>query len=363
MDKTTRYWLWLASLEKINAKDFYDILAHFEDTQNVWDSVKLSTKAFDFLDDAKKACIYQNHSEKYIDELIDQCKKASVMPITRLDDDYPALLAEISAPPPVLYIKGSLKNYTKKTIAIVGTRRCSRKGTEFVQGLAEDLGRSGVVVASGLARGIDTAAHTGVVKSGGVTFAVLGCGTDVVYPKENQKLYDAITEKGAIISEYLPGTPPLAWNFPLRNRIISGMSRATVIVESQFKGGANITMKYATDQGRDLMAVPGQPSDKQSELPNFIIKNGGVMVQNADDILSEYGWGKTRTKRKRDVKLNIQLDFFEQQIYNLLLQGDLSIEEIENKSKIEPQALYASLTMMEMKGVLMRLPGNVFGIK
>ncbi len=363
MDDIARYWLWLASLEKISAKDFYDILAKFEDIQNVWDSVKLNTKAFDFLDETKKACIYQNHTEAYIDSLIEQCRKANVKPVLRLDNDYPALLSEIPAPPPVLFIKGSLKGYHKKAVAIVGTRRCSRKGAEFVEGLAEDLGRSGVIVVSGLARGIDTAAHTGAVKSGGTTFAVLGCGTDVVYPKENQKLYDAICENGAAISEYLPGTPPIPWNFPLRNRIISGMSFATVIAESQFKGGANITMKYATDQGRDVLAVPGHPYDKQSELPNFIIKSCGVMVRNADDILSEYGWGKTRTKRKRDVKLNIQLDFFEQQIYNLLLQGDLSIEEIENRSEIEPQALYASLTMMEMKGVISRLPGNVFGIK
>jgi len=363
MDNTKRRWLWLASLEKINAKDFYDILARFEDVESVWDSVSLSTKAFNFLDENKKACLYQHHSENYIDDLINRCEKANITPVTRLDDDYPSLLAEIPAPPPVLYVKGQLSNYSKKAVALVGTRRCSRKGQEFIQGLAEDLGRSNVVVVSGLARGIDTAAHTGVVKSGGITFAVLGCGADVIYPKENQKLYDAIQEKGAIISEFLPGTPPIAWNFPLRNRIISGLSRATVIVESQFKGGANITMKYATDQGRDVMAVPGNPYDKQSELPNFIIKNGGVMVQTADDILAEYGWGKTRTKRKRDVKLNIQLDFFEQQLYNLLLQGDLSIEEIENKGDFEPQALYASLTMMEMKGVIMRLPGNVFGIK
>ncbi len=363
MDSAKRRWLWLASLEKINAKDFYEILANFEDIENVWDSVGLNTKAFDFLDEAKKACLYRNHSEAYIDGVIETCDKAGIMPVSRLDDDYPSLLAEIPVPPPLLYVKGSLKAYTKRSIAIVGTRRCSRKGADFIESLSEDISRSSICVVSGLARGIDTAAHTGALKGGGTTFAVLGCGTDVVYPKENQKLYDAICERGAIISEYLPGTPPIPWNFPLRNRIISGMSKATLIAESQFKGGANITMKYATDQGRDVMAVPGNPYDKQSELPNFIIKNGGVMVQNADDILSEYGWGKTRTKRKRDVKLNIQLDFFEQQIYNLLLQGDLSIEEIENKSEIEPQALYASLTMMEMKGVLQRLPGNVFGIK
>jgi len=362
INEHTRYWIWLSSLEKIGPKTFYDIIAKFEDAKNVWEAVKLSSKAFSFLDEKKVDCMYKFHSEAYIDELLKKCDKNKIRPITRLDNEYPSLLAEINSPPPVIYVKGKIENLTHKSIAIVGTRRCSRKAFDYTCEIAEELCTSDVCIVSGMARGIDTASHTGALKAGGRTFAVLGCGADVIYPKENDKLYYDIQEDGAIISEYVPETPPLTMNFPMRNRIICGLAKATVIVESKFKGGANITMKYATDQGRDIMAVPGAPYDKNSELPNFIIKNGGVLVESAKDILDEYGWGNHKKRDKKEKKINFQLDFFEQRIYNLLLQGDFSIEEIEIKTEIDVSALYSSLTMMEMKGIIKRLPGNVFGI-
>lgn len=353
----------MSSLIKIGPKTFYDIISVFEDAKNVWDAVKLNTREFDFLSEEKKACIFENHSESFIEALLEKCAKDHIRPVTLLDDDYPVYLREIDTPPPVLYIKGDIRRLSKKAIAIVGTRNCTRQAAKFTEDLAGDLSRNDVCVISGMARGIDTAAHTGAVNALGNTYAVLGCGTDVVYPAENRKLYEKIQENGAIISEFIPGTAPVQMNFPMRNRIISGLSQATMVIESMLKGGANITIKYAADQGRDIMAAPGAPYDKYAELPNFIIKNGGMMVENADDILSEYGWGRTRTKHEKDVNKNLQLDFFEQRIYNLLLQGDFAIEEIELRAKIEPEALYSSLTMMEMKGIIKRLPGNVFGIK
>jgi len=363
VDKQKRYWIWLSSLTRISSKNFYDIIASFEDAQNVWDSVKLNTTAFDFLSDEKKACIYEYHTEGYIDHLLNECEKKNIIPITLLDDAYPVYLKEIHTPPPVIYVKGNLSGLTKKSIAIVGTRRCTRKSLKYTEQLAKDLALNDVCVISGMARGIDTAAHTGALNANGKTYAVLGSGTDIVYPTENQALYERIQENGAIISEYVPGTQPLSMNFPARNRIISGLSQATLIVESMMKGGANITMKYATDQGRDVMAIPGAPYENTSQLPNFIIKNGGIMVENADDVLREYGWKYSQTKSKKAVNINLQLDFFEQRIYNLLLQGDFNIEEIENNVEIEPEALYSSLSMMELKGIIERLPGNSFGIK
>ncbi len=363
VDTHKRYWIWLSSLVKIGPKAFYDVLAEFEDAKNVWDAVKLNTRAFDFLSDDQKACIFQYHTEDYIDDLIADCQKKDIMPVTRLDDVYPALLAEIKTPPPTLYIKGDVSGLNDRTIAVVGTRKAGRQAVKYTEELTADLSRSGVSIVSGMARGIDTAAHTGALNGISPTYGVLGCGADVIYPKENAALYEKILQNGAIISEYLPGAPPLTMNFPMRNRIISGLSRAVVVVESMLKGGANITVKYAIEQGRDVMAVPDAPHNKYSQLPNFIIKNGGIMVESAEDILREFGWGHTRTKRKKPVNTQLQLDFFEQRIYNLLLQGDFSIEEIENRVDMAASALYSSLTMMEMKGIIQRLPGNSFGIK
>ena len=296
MDAQKRYWIWLSSLVKIGPKIFYKLLAEFEDAESIWYAVKLNTRVFNFLKDDQRACLFQFHSETYIDDLLADCQKKEIRPVTRLDGDYPALLTEINTPPPTLYVKGSLNGINDKPIAIVGTRRAGRQAIKYVEALAGDLSRSGAVVISGMARGIDSAAHTGAMTGISPTFAVLGCGADVIYPKENATLYEKIIDNGAVISEYLPGTPPLTMNFPMRNRIISGLSQGVVVAESMLKGGANITVKYAIDQGRDVMAVPDAPYNKYAELPNFIIKNGGIMVESAEDILREMGWGHTPNK-------------------------------------------------------------------
>jgi DNA processing protein len=363
INEQKRYWVWLSSLEGIGPVSFYELIAKFEDAKSVWDAVKLNNKELDFLSQKRKSSLFKYHSEMYIDDLFGRCQKNEVRPITRLDNEYPTLLSEVAVPPPTLYIKGKIENLTKKSIAIVGTRKCNRKALDFTENLAEELALSGVAVISGMARGIDTASHKGALRGKGKTFAVLGCGADIIYPSENENLYYDIQKDGAVISEYTPGMQPIATNFPPRNRIISGLSKATLIVESLFKGGANITMKYATDQGRDIMAVPGAPYENKSELPNFIIKNGGIVVRDAKDILDEYGWGNVVKKQRNNKKINLQLDFFEQRLYNLLLQGDLSIEDLEIKAEIDTSALYSSLTMMEMKGIIKKLPGNIFGLK
>jgi DNA processing protein len=214
-----------------------------------------------------------------------------------------------------------------------------------------------------MARGIDSAAHQGALKAGGKTFAVLGCGADIIYPAENINIYKKTIDCGAIISEYLPGIKPLASNFPSRNRIISGLVKGILVAESSFKGGANITVKCAIDQGREVMAVPCSPYDIRAELPNDIIKNGGLLVQSASDILSEFGWVQNNRSDERVNKINLRLDFFEQQIYNLLLQGELTIDQLLEVVDFQQSDLFISLTMLEMKQVVLKKPGNIYSIK
>jgi DNA processing protein len=362
MDEQKRYWVWLSSINGIGPVTFYDLIAYFGDAKSVWTAAKSRNGLFEVIG-KKQEKIKPHLSEKYIDTLLEKCDRLNIDIVTRLDDDYPSLLAEIANPPPSIYYKGNIKIISKKAIAIVGTRNCSINGFDHVKKIAYDLALNDVCVVSGMARGIDSASHIGALKAKGRTVAVLGCGVDMIYPPESEKLYDEIIQSGVIISEYIPGVEPLSFNFPPRNRIISGLSRGVLVVESAFKGGANITVKYATQQGRDIMALPGAPYDAKSNLPNSIIKNGGLLVEDANDILNEYNWPIAMKKGENSKKIQFQLDFFEQQIYNLLLQGDLTVDELFSKLTMEQLNFMTALTMLEMKGIIQKKPGNMYGIK
>jgi DNA processing protein len=202
---------------------------------------------------------------------------------------YPALLAQISRPPNTLWVRGQLAVCDSTAVAIVGSRAATREGRAVAAELAAGLARAGVVVVSGLARGIDSAAHEGALDAGGLTVAVVGTGVDVVYPAEHKALTDRILERGAVVSELPPGTPPRVAHFPMRNRIISGLSRAVVVVEAAEKSGALITAREAADQGRDVMAVPGRVVGGGNRGAHALLRDGAKLVECADDILQELG--------------------------------------------------------------------------
>ncbi len=207
--------------------------------------------------------------------------------VTQDDPRFPAGLKQIPYPPPLLYIKGTLAPADNLAVAIVGTRGASYYGLKAARRLAGALAVRGVTVVSGLARGIDTAAHQGALEMSGRTLAVLGCGLDVVYPPENLKLYQEIPEHGALVSEFPLGTPPEARNFPIRNRIISGLALGVVVIEAGVKSGTAITVRYALDQGREVFAVPGPIDSPTSTGPHRLIQEGAKLVQDVDDILAE----------------------------------------------------------------------------
>ena len=204
---------------------------------------------------------------------------------------FPALLAEISNPPQVLWIRGDLAICDKTVVAIVGARTASREGMIAAEAIAADLARTGVVIASGLARGIDAAAHTGALDAGGTTIAVLGTGIDIVYPPENEALFERIGRCGLVMTEFPPGTQPFPGNFPRRNRIISGLSRAVLVVEAAEKSGSLITARLAADQGRDVMAMPGLTAGGRNRGAHALLRDGAKLVESAVDILQELGIG------------------------------------------------------------------------
>jgi len=203
---------------------------------------------------------------------------------------YPPLLQEIPDPPVVLWLRGQTPALSSPAVAVVGSRAASPGGRLVAARLARDLSRAGLTVVSGLARGIDGAAHQAALEAGGQTLAVLGCGADVVYPREHRELARRIAASGAVVSELLPGSPPLAFHFPLRNRVISGLSRAVVVVEAGERSGSLITARAALEQGRDVLAVPGGIMSGRHRGSHSLIKDGARLVETVDDVLDEIGW-------------------------------------------------------------------------
>lgn len=266
------------------------------------------------------------------------------------DENYPPLLKQVTDAPPFLYARGQKDIFKKSAIAIVGSRKMSSYGKQIAHEWAEQLSRQGIVIVSGLALGIDSEAHESVVKADRTTVAVLGSGLDQISPQTNQRLADSITKQGALISEFAPGTIANEFTFPRRNRIISGLSIATLVIEAGEKSGALITASLALDQNREVFAVPGNIQSQYSKGTNALIAKGEAkLVTSPDEILEELGWQKNSVKEK---KRQIQLTEAEQKVYELLEGIPRSVNEIVRSATFQAPELSALLTMMEMKGVV-----------
>ena len=307
---------------------------------------------------------------------------AGVEVLLQTDPRFPARLKQIPYPPPLLFLKGTLLPQDDLALALVGTRAASYYGLKTCRRLAGALAVRGVTVVSGLARGIDTAAHQGALENSGRTLAVLGCGLDVVYPPENQKLYEQIPEQGALISEFPLGTPPEAKNFPIRNRIISGLSLGVVVVEAGLKSGTGITVRYALDQGREVFAVPG-PIDSPTSLgPHRLIQDGAKLVQDPEDIFSELpglkkgqralfaapgrvrevpaaeGGGPTPATIPASTPAPPPAPTPEDPLLALLGSDPLSLEEIVRTTRLATSEVLSRLTILELEGLIRELPGK-----
>ncbi|MFZ0034464.1 MAG: DNA-processing protein DprA [Sedimentisphaerales bacterium] len=296
--------------------------------------------------------------------------------IINLDDErYPPLLKQIYDPPPVLYIKGSLTAADNLAISIVGSRRCSLYGQEQSSQLAHFLGSAGFTICSGMARGIDTAAHQGALSAGGRTIAVQGCGLANIFPPENKKLFELIADSGACISELPLRYEPLSENFPPRNRIIAGLSLGTIVVEAGLNSGAMITATAALENNREVMAVPGKIDSPISKGTHRLIKQGAKLVESVEDVMESLGYIGERLqshvtaaaakaserieKPLFDVRaLNLSVD--EKTIYDCLSKEPLHIEQIIAGTNLTPGGINAGLISLRLKGLIKQLPGSLF---
>jgi DNA processing protein len=307
-----------------------------------------------------------------MEEVLARLKSAGVEMVTQDDSRFPVRLKEIPYPPLYLFIKGTLAPEDELAVAIVGTRGASYYGLKACRRLAGSLAARGVTVVSGLARGIDTAAHQGALEMNGRTLAVLGCGLDVVYPPENRKLYQEIPEHGALVSEFPLGTPPEARNFPIRNRIISGLSLGVLVIEAGVNSGTGITVRYALDQDREVFAVPG-PIDSPTSLgPHRLIQEGAKLVQDVEDILQElpglrkarkaYGPLFTPTPGASRVTeaAGRSRTLPEDPLLPLLGSEPVQLEELVQTSHLPVKDILTRLTLLELQGLVKELPGKCY---
>jgi len=282
--------------------------------------------------------------------------------VTYFDPFYPPLLKEIHSPPMLFYLRGNDIPQRLGLVSVVGSRHSTHYGVKVAEEIAQGLARRGLGVVSGMARGIDSAAHWGCLGGRGFTVAVLGTGIDVVYPKSNQKLFEHIMAKGAVISELPIGTPPEPKNFPNRNRIISGLSLGVVVVEAPRKSGSLITASLGLEQGREVFAVPGSINSFKSTGCHLLIKQGANLIENADDILDELGLNydyapKTDTYRETPAT---SMDTREKAIYDIIGDYPIHIDQIARQGNMEPSAVSSTLMKMELKGIVRQLPGKMF---
>jgi DNA processing protein len=286
--------------------------------------------------------------------------------LTWNDPEFPARLKEIPYSPPILFVQGTMQPEDDRAVALVGTRGASYYGLKTGRRLAGALTARGFTIVSGLARGIDAAAHRGALENGGRTLAVLGCGLDVVYPPENRELYEKIPEQGALLSEFPLGTPPEAKNFPVRNRIISGLALGLVVVEAGVKSGTAITVQFALDQGREVFAVPGPVDSPTSIGPHRLIQQGAKLVQDVEDILQELPGGKRgpgplfASPGGVAEKPAPGAAPPEDPLLACLGSDPLRLDELVQAARLPASEVMSRLTLLELQGLVRELPGKCF---
>ena len=358
-----QYWIWLASVEGIGPKRFYQLLTLFEDARQVWDALGgvMLPPELQSIGPASLKKLREARDERYFYQLFDRLERLGIRAVTRLSEAYPPALTDIYDPPPTLYVRGDCPLDGERMIAVVGSRRCTRDGQRAAREFARDLAKNGVTVVSGMARGIDSCAHRGALDGGGRTVAVLGCGVDVVYPPENEALMREIIDSGgAVVSEFVPGTPPAPGNFPARNRIISGMCEGTLLVEGAKASGAMITVNLALEQGRDVFAVPGGIYSPLSEAPNRVILEGATPVLCAWDILEHYRWAQRPCADPGRKPKPVELEPEEEAIVGPLREQSMSFDELALATGFSAARLNSHLTMLELRGIIEKVPGGLY---
>lgn len=395
------YWIWLAHRTGLKDRTKSILLERFSQPRELYDADRDALEEIAGITEEEKSALMDKDLSE-AERILQKCEEKNLEIITQSDERYPARLKNIFDPPTVLYCRGNFPDIDgNAVIGVVGTRRASAYGLSAARRMGSELARGGGIVVSGLADGIDAAAMRGALEGGGSVVGVLGCGADVVYPRCNRELFASTARYGCIVSEFPPGTPPVKWNFPKRNRIISGLSRGVVVVEAPEKSGALITARQALDQGRDVFVVPGNVDMASFVGSNRLLRDGAEVVGCGWDILGEYIYqypdklhkpetaprqvkekpasrhadqepGKEEKPKKSQKRIDnsspgpysdaqntfSDLSPEERRIVQALLPGEQTVDEMVALADMPPGKLMALLTVMELKGILGRRPGK-----
>ncbi|MGC1912447.1 MAG: DNA-processing protein DprA [Candidatus Acidiferrales bacterium] len=362
-------WLALALTPGLGARMAGKLLGVFGSPEAIFNSSLTALEA-QRLPAAVAQAIHSHQPMSAAAKELAEAQAAGCRLLTWDEPQYPSRLREIYDPPPLLYVLGNVELLNRHIISIVGSRRPTPYGNQMAERLAHDLAERGLVVASGLARGVDASAHRGALASTrGLTIGVLGCGIDVVYPKENKKIFSEIQQRGAIISEFPMGTFPAPQNFPIRNRVIAGMALGVVVVEGQQYSGSLITARLAMEFGREVYGVPGNATQPSSFGPNELIKQGAKLVTGWEDVVEELPTPvraeltpvETATSEERAALIQQSLAPAERSLYELLTEDEARhVDDLVETSGLSSSEVLAGLFDLELKGVVRQLPGKQF---
>ena len=357
------YWFWLCNIPRIGNAKIRAIMNVFHDAKEVYDANEKLLNCVAGLTEKEIGIIMASKKDNQIYKSYIALQDKNIMFVHAGSKSYPNKLHQIYDYPFGLYYRGKLPDSNVPSVSIIGARNCTNYGKEIARKLGYELSMNGVQVISGMARGIDSYGHRGVIEAGKSTYAILGCGVDICYPQENINLYMDIVEQGGIISEYAPGTQPFPGQFPMRNRIISGLSDIVVVVEAREKSGSLITVDQALEQNKEVMVVPGRIGDRLSEGCNNLIKLGAQMVTDSSDIFANldhiYAFGDWKTKVTNENN-NIVLASLEKIVYARLDLFPKNINTIIEETGIEPQVATKYLLNLELSGLIKEISKNYY---
>ncbi len=348
------YWIGFNKVLGIGPARLRALLDFFGGIVEAWHADAASLQEIG-LDRRSVANLLAARKSMDLEQELERLRRAGVHVLTWDSEDYPINLRNIYDPPPVIYAKGDLLPEDDWAVAVVGTRHASVYGKEAARHLATDLAQNGVTVVSGLAAGIDAVAHQAALDAGGRTLAVLGCGVDIIYPEQNRRLAEQIAQQGALVSEYPLGTKPERSNFPPRNRLISGLSLGTVVVEAGARSGALITADFAAEQGREVFAVPGSIFQRSCEGTNRLIQDGAKPVLTVNDVLEELNL--SQITQQAEVRATVPTTPIEQSVLELLSAEPLHVDELGRAADLPAPTVSSTLALLELKGLARQVGG------
>ncbi|HAA90226.1 MAG: DNA protecting protein DprA [Thermoanaerobacterales bacterium 50_218] len=356
------YWVALQTIPGVGLRTLNHLHNSFPSGEAVWKAKEAELRGVTQLSPevVNKIIYYRDLLEP--EKIAEELQKKNIRVIFYGHPDYPHYLGEIAHPPLILYVSGNFPIPEKPLLAVVGARRATPYGIEVAKCLSRELTRLGWGIVSGMARGIDTAAHEGALQESGYTIAVLGCGIDICYPRENYKLKEKIAQEGCLLTEFPLGTKPEAKNFPIRNRIISGCTLGTLVVEAEEKSGALITAAFALEQGREVFAVPGPVTSTRSRGTHALIKQGAKLVERVEDILEEFPYLSCSEKQEQQKQRESGPELSEEEklVFQQITLDPVHLDEVASVLGFSVARVSGILTTLELKGVVRQLPGGYY---